>query len=60
MKALGLLMALCGWLLPVAGLTWTDSATIRLVLCLTGMTLCLLGILGFVNGSYLKTAIWKK
>jgi len=60
MKALGLLMALCGWLLPVAGLTWTGSATIRLVLCLIGLTMCTVGILGFLNGAYLKHAIWRK
>ncbi len=60
MKALGLLMALSGWLLPVAGLTWTASTTIRIAFCLAGMAMCTVGILGFLNGAYLKHAIWKK
>ena len=60
MKALGLLMALCGWLLPVAGLTWTGSEAIRLAFCLAGIAMCLVGVLGFLNGAHLKDAIWKK
>lgn len=60
MKFLGLLLAVCGWLLPVMGLTWTGSAALRLVLCLVGITLCLGGILGCLNPAYVKEAIWKK
>ena len=60
MKAIGLLMAVVGWLIPVAGLTWTTSPAIRLVLSLVGIGMCLVGILGFLNGAYLKQAIWKR
>ena len=60
MKAVGVLLTLAGWAVPVAGLTFTDSMAARLVLCLLGMAACLVGILGFINGSYLKEAIWKK
>jgi len=60
MKLLGLLITLCGWLLPVAGLTWTSSLAIRFILALIGMGLCLTGILGFLNPAYVKDAIWKK
>ena len=60
MKALGLLMAVFGWLIPVAGLTWTDSSAVRLTLCLVGMAMCVTGILGFLNGAYLKQALWKR
>ena len=60
MKFLGLLLALCGWLIPVAGLTATSSSAIRLVLCLLGIAMCLMGILAFLNGAYLKQAIWKR
>jgi len=60
MRVLGLLMAVLGWLIPVAGLTWTDSSAVRLTLCLLGMAMCLVGILRFVNGAYLKQAIWKR
>ena len=60
MKLVGLLMALAGWIVPVVGLTATQSTPARLVLCALGMTSCLVGILGFINGSYLKQAPWKK
>ena len=60
MKLVGLLLTLAGWLIPVASLTMTDSTGVRLVLCFMGMAACLVGILGFINGSYLKQAIWKK
>ena len=60
MKTLGLLLALAGWLIPVAGLTMTSSLGARYVLCFLGMATCLVGILGFLNGAYLKQAIWKK
>jgi hypothetical protein len=60
MKFTGLLLALVGWILPVLGLTWTDSNTVRLMLCLVGITLCAVGILGCLNPAYVKNAIWKK
>ena len=60
MKLLGVLLALCGWLLPVAGLMWTTSTGLRLTLCLVGIAICITGILGFLNTAYLKQALWKK
>jgi hypothetical protein len=60
MKVIGLLLALAGWLVPVIGLTATDSMSARLILCAVGMAGCVVGILGFINGSYLKQALWKK
>jgi hypothetical protein len=60
MKVLGLMLALAGWIVPVAGLTFTDSMTARLILCALGMTSCVVGILGFLNGAHLKQALWKK
>lgn len=60
MKFVGLLLAVCGWLLPVAGLTWTSSFAVRLILSLIGIGLCLTGILGFLNRAYVRNAIWKK
>jgi hypothetical protein len=59
MKFLGLLLAVFGWLIPVVGLTWTVSSALRLSLCLVGIVMCVVGILGFLNGAYLKHAIWK-
>ena len=60
MKVIGLLPVLGGWLLPVIGLTATDSMPLRLVLRAVGMAGGLVGIMGFLNGSYLKGPIWKK
>lgn len=60
MKAIGLLMAVFGWLIPVAGLIWTASPSIRLALSFVGIGMCLVGILSFLNGAYLKQAIWKQ
>jgi hypothetical protein len=60
MKLLGILLALCGWVLPMAGLVWTDSLGLRLTLCLLGIAIGITGILGFLNTAYLKQALWKK
>ena len=60
MKFMGLLLAVCGWLIPVVGLTLTSSLGVRFVLCLIGITVTLTGILGFLNRAYVKEAIWKK
>ena len=59
MKILGLLLALCGWLL-VAGLVWTTSLGLRMALSLVGIALCITGIMGCLNTAYLKQAIWRK
>jgi hypothetical protein len=60
MKYVGLLLAVCGWLLPVVGLTLTSSLAARFIFALVGIGLSLTGILGFINQAYLKHAIWKK
>ena len=60
MKIKGLLLAVLGWLLPVASLTWTSSLAARFIFALVGIAMCLTGILGFLNQSYVKQAIWKK
>jgi hypothetical protein len=60
MKFVGLLLAVLGWLIPVLGLTLTASTGARLTLSVVGIAICLVGILGFVNGAYLKHAIWKQ
>lgn len=60
MKLAGVLVTLCGWLLPVVGLTWTSSLTVRFILALVGIGLCLVGILGLLNPAYVKDAVWKK
>jgi hypothetical protein len=60
MKFIGLLLAVCGWLLPVVSLTLTSSLAVRFIFALIGIALCLTGILGFLNRTYVKEAIWKK
>ena len=60
MKLLAIVIALFGWLLPVAALPLTASNTIRLALCLLGIGITGFAILGMLNRAYLKHAIWKQ
>jgi hypothetical protein len=59
MKLIGLLVVLAGWLLPVIGLTFTQSLAARYVLALLGIVIILVGILAILNKAHLKHAIWK-
>jgi hypothetical protein len=59
MRIVGVVMALAGWLLPVAGLTFTQSLTARFVLVFLGIAITLVGIIGVLNKAHLKNAIWK-
>ena len=56
----GLIMALVGFGIAVASLGVTSAVGMRLVMVLVGMAVSLAGILGPLNQSYLKDAIWKK
>jgi hypothetical protein len=60
MKFVGLILVLVGWLIPILGLNFTDSETVRLILCLVGIAVCLVGILGVLNKAYQQNAIWKQ
>ncbi|MBZ5630827.1 MAG: hypothetical protein LAO06_18380 [Acidobacteriia bacterium] len=60
MKLLAIVVALLGWLLPLAGLALTASNTIRLALCLLGIGMCTFAILGMLNRAHMKHAIWKQ
>jgi uncharacterized membrane protein len=59
MKIVGVLLVLAGWLLPVVGLTMTQSVSARFILSLLGIAVTLFGILGVLNKAHLKQAIWK-
>ena len=59
MQIVGTVLVLLGWLIPVLGLTFTQSLTVRFVLVLLGMGISLTGILGVLNKFHLKKAIWK-
>jgi hypothetical protein len=59
MKLVGVVMALIGWLIPVAALTMTQSTAARMIVTLLGIAISLVGILVVLNKAHLKTAIWK-
>ena len=59
MQIVGILLALVGWLIPVVGLTLTQSLAARFVLVVLGIGIGLIGILGVLNKVHLKKAIWK-
>ncbi len=59
MQIVGILLALVGWLIPVVGLTLTQSLTARFILVVLGIGISLIGILGVLNKAHLKKAIWK-
>jgi hypothetical protein len=59
MKLIGLVMAVLGWLVPVLTLVITQSMVARMVLCLVGLAVSLVGILVVMNKAHLKEAIWK-
>jgi uncharacterized membrane protein len=59
MKIIGILVVLAGWLLPIVGITMTQSVSARFVLTLLGIAVTLFGIFGVLNKAHLKSAIWK-
>ena len=59
MKLVGLLLALAGWLIPVVTVVMTQSTAVRMVVCLVGIAITLVGILVVLNKAHLKEAIWK-
>ncbi len=60
MKAVGILLALAGWLLPIIGLSMTSSNGARMFICILGLAISLYGIIGILNKAHLKEAIWKQ
>ena len=59
MKIFGVLLVLAGWLIPLVGITITQSTSARFVLVLLGIAVTLFGIIGILNKAHLKNAIWK-
>jgi hypothetical protein len=59
MQIVGILLALVGWLIPVVGLTITQSLSARFILAVAGIGISLVGVLGVLNKAHLKNAIWK-
>ena len=56
----GIAVTLIGFLLSVLSLGITSSLGVRLVVVLIGLAISLFGIIGLINRTYLKTAIWRK
>ncbi len=59
MKALGVVLALLGWLVAVGGILITQSNGARLAIAVIGIGIALFGILGVLNPAYQKHALWK-
>jgi hypothetical protein len=59
MKIVGVVMAVFGWLLPVVALGMTTSTGARLVICLIGIAISVVGITRVLNKAHQKHAIWK-
>jgi hypothetical protein len=60
MKLIGLLVTIGGWLLAVSGVIITGSLAGRFVFAIVGIGVCLLGILGLLDGAHVKEAVWKR
>jgi len=60
MRILGILLALGGWLLPVLALSMTQSTGARFGVCILGIIISLVGILGVLNPAHQANAMWKK
>jgi len=60
MAVIGLVVTFAGFLVPVISLGMTESPTGRLAGALLGIAISLFGILGLINKSYQKNAIWRK
>lgn len=60
MAIVGLILAFAGFLLSVASLGIASSVGARMIIIVGGIGVSLAGILYFVNGAYLKNAIWRK
>jgi hypothetical protein len=60
MRIVGILLALAGWVIPVAALPLTQSLSARFGASVVGIIISLVGILVVLNGAHLQDAIWKK
>ena len=60
MILVGILITLAGFLLSLLSLGLASSVGARMAMVLVGIVVSLVGILGVINGAYLKNAIWKR
>jgi hypothetical protein len=58
MKIMGLILAVGGWIIAVAGLLVTDSTGVRMVMALVGFGTAITGLMT-ANKGHMERAIWK-
>ena len=56
----GILLALLGFAIGVAGLGLASTAGARLLFVLAGIAVSLFAIIGVINRHYVKNAIWRR
>ncbi|HEY3703496.1 MAG TPA: hypothetical protein VGL22_00440 [Terracidiphilus sp.] len=59
LKLLGLVLAISGWLIVIAGLNLSTSVSGRMAATIVGMVVTLAGIIGVLPFAANKNAIWK-
>lgn len=57
---LGLVIVFAGFLISLLSLSVASGVGARMTMVLIGIAVSLVGIIGVLNRSYLKNAIWKK
>ena len=60
MALVGLVVTFAGFLLAAGSVGISSSTTVRLVLVLVGIVISLAGIMGPINQTYQKNAVWKR
>ncbi len=60
MTLIGLLITLLGFIISFLGLGLTTSTGVRMTMAIAGILISLFGIIGLINRSYMKTAIWRR
>ena len=56
----GIVVTVAGFVISLLSLSMASGVNARLVIVLLGIAVSLFGILGMINGAYLKNAIWRK
>jgi hypothetical protein len=60
MAFVGVLITLLGFVIAILSVAVTSSVGGRMVVVLIGIAVCLIGIIGVINRSFLKNAIWRR
>ena len=60
MTLIGLLITLLGFIISFLGLGLTTATGVRMTMAIAGILVSLFGIIGLINRSYMKTAIWRR